>query len=97
MPKSKFREDIKVIGVPLTDICNREYSDPRQRQLFKNIIYVGALSALLDTDVGEMRNSSPSSKNATKSCSPRTSTREARARLRDETYGEPERVALEAC
>jgi len=50
MPKSKFREDITVIGVPLTAICNREYTDPRQRQLFKNIIYVGALSALLDMD-----------------------------------------------
>src|SRR5258708_31728546 len=37
--------------MPLTEICNREYSDPRQRQLFKNIIYVGALSALLDIDV----------------------------------------------
>src|SRR6266849_482479 len=51
MPKSRFREDITVIGVPLTAICNREYTDPRQRQLFKNIIYVGALSALLDMDL----------------------------------------------
>src|SRR6202045_2243504 len=51
MPRSKFREDITVIGVPLTAICNREYTDPRQRQLFKNIIYVGALSALLEMDV----------------------------------------------
>ncbi len=51
MPESKFREDITVIGVPLTAICNREYTDPRQRQLFKNIVYVGALSALLDMDV----------------------------------------------
>src|SRR5258706_4640915 len=51
MPKSKFREDITVIGVPLTAICNREYTDPLQRQLFKNIIYVGVLSALLDMDV----------------------------------------------
>jgi 2-oxoglutarate ferredoxin oxidoreductase subunit alpha len=51
LPASKFRTDITVIGVPLTEICNREYSDPRQRQLFKNIIYVGALSALLDMDV----------------------------------------------
>jgi 2-oxoglutarate ferredoxin oxidoreductase subunit alpha len=53
-PKSKFRDDINVIGVPLTAICNREYTDPRQRQLFKNIIYVGALSALLDMDVAEL-------------------------------------------
>src|SRR5919198_3845075 len=51
MPKSKFREDITVIGVPLTAICNREYSDARQRQLFKNIMYLGVLSALLDIDV----------------------------------------------
>jgi 2-oxoglutarate ferredoxin oxidoreductase subunit alpha len=53
MPKSKFRDDINVIGVPLTEICNREYSDPRQRQLFKNIIYLGALTALLDMEAGE--------------------------------------------
>jgi 2-oxoglutarate/2-oxoacid ferredoxin oxidoreductase subunit alpha len=51
IPKSKFRDDITVIGVPLTAICNREYTDPRQRQLFKNIVYVGALSALLDMDI----------------------------------------------
>ena len=50
LPKSKFRDDINVIGMPLTGICNATYSDPRQRQLFKNIVYVGALSALLDID-----------------------------------------------
>ena len=50
MPKSKFREDIVVIGVPLTEICNATYTDSRQRQLFKNIMYVGALAALLDMD-----------------------------------------------
>src|SRR5499427_5192563 len=51
LPPSKFRPDITVIGMPLTAICNREYSDPRQRQLFKNIIYIGALTALLELDV----------------------------------------------
>jgi 2-oxoglutarate ferredoxin oxidoreductase subunit alpha len=51
MPKSKFREDITVIGMPLTHIVNGEYTDARQRQLFKNIIYVGALSALLDIEL----------------------------------------------
>ena len=50
MPASKFREDIHVMGVPLTEIANAAYADPRQRQLFKNIIYVGALSVLLDVD-----------------------------------------------
>ncbi len=50
MPASKFRADITVIGVPLTAITNSTYTDPRQRQLFKNIIYVGALSALFDIE-----------------------------------------------
>ena len=50
VPASKFRADVQVIGVPLTEIANAAYSDPRQRQLFKNIIYIGALSVLLDVD-----------------------------------------------
>jgi 2-oxoglutarate ferredoxin oxidoreductase subunit alpha len=44
---AKFRDDVTVIGVPLTDIANRTWDDPRQRQLFKNIMYLGALSVLL--------------------------------------------------
>jgi len=47
MPASKFRTDIEILGLPLTAICNAAYTDPRQRQLFKNIIYVGALAWLL--------------------------------------------------
>ncbi|WP_372620048.1 2-oxoacid:acceptor oxidoreductase subunit alpha [Falsiroseomonas sp.] len=47
---SRLRSDITVIGVPLTAMCNASYEEPRQRQLFKNIIYVGALSALLNMD-----------------------------------------------
>jgi len=50
LPPAKFRDDITVIGMPLTEICNRQYSDSRQRQLFKNIVYVGALSALLEIE-----------------------------------------------
>ena len=50
LPKSRFRDDVHTIGMPLTEICNRTYSDPRERQLFKNIIYVGALAALLGID-----------------------------------------------
>jgi 2-oxoglutarate ferredoxin oxidoreductase subunit alpha len=55
LPSSKFRDDITVVGMPLTEICNKQYSDPRQRQLFKNIMYVGALGALLgiDTEASE--------------------------------------------
>ena len=50
MPAAKFRDDVQNMGVPLTEIANAAYADPRQRQLFKNIIYVGALSVLLDVD-----------------------------------------------
>ncbi len=52
IPEGRFRSDIVVLGMPLTDICNNQYTDPRQRQLFKNIIYVGALAALLDIELG---------------------------------------------
>jgi len=54
LPKSKFRDDVTVIGMPLTEICNESYTDTRQRQLFKNIICLGALSALLDVDPNEI-------------------------------------------
>jgi 2-oxoglutarate ferredoxin oxidoreductase subunit alpha len=50
LPPEKFRSDIHVIGMPLTEISNAVYPDPRQRQLFKNIIYVGALSVLLEIE-----------------------------------------------
>jgi 2-oxoglutarate ferredoxin oxidoreductase subunit alpha len=47
LPPSFARSDVDVIGIPLTAICNAAYTDPRQRQLFKNIIYVGALAHLI--------------------------------------------------
>lgn len=49
-----IRDDINYLGIPLMEMCNREYTDPRQRQLFKNIIYVGALSALLQIEFHEL-------------------------------------------
>jgi 2-oxoglutarate ferredoxin oxidoreductase subunit alpha len=51
LPPSRFRDDVTRLGVPLTQMCNAAYTDPRQRQLFKNVMYVGALSALLDMEV----------------------------------------------
>ena len=47
LPPTAFRPDVHVLGMPITAICNATYDDPRQRQLFKNILYVGALSVLL--------------------------------------------------
>ncbi|CBL44538.1 2-ketoglutarate: nadp oxidoreductase, alpha subunit [gamma proteobacterium HdN1] len=50
-----LRSDVQFIGIPLTDMCLRTYTDPRQRQLFKNVIYIGALAALLDIEFGVLK------------------------------------------
>jgi 2-oxoglutarate ferredoxin oxidoreductase subunit alpha len=50
MPPGAFREDVNVIGMPVTAICNATYEDPRQRTLFKNIMVLGALSVLMEVD-----------------------------------------------
>ena len=47
LPPGYDRDDITHIGIPLMNLCNAEFTDARQRQLFKNIVYIGALSALL--------------------------------------------------
>jgi 2-oxoglutarate ferredoxin oxidoreductase subunit alpha len=47
LPAAKFRNDITVIGAPLTELIASEFADPRQRQLFKNICYVGVMAQLL--------------------------------------------------
>jgi 2-oxoglutarate ferredoxin oxidoreductase subunit alpha len=53
-PPSAARDDIVVLGMPLTEICATQYRDPRQRQLYRNMVYVGALAALLDIDLAVM-------------------------------------------
>ncbi|WP_367391618.1 2-oxoacid:acceptor oxidoreductase subunit alpha [Lewinella sp. LCG006] len=50
LPEQFLREDIHYIGVPMMQLSIDAYKDARQRQLFKNIIYVGALSLLLDIE-----------------------------------------------
>ncbi|MFT3728362.1 MAG: 2-oxoacid:acceptor oxidoreductase subunit alpha [Terricaulis sp.] len=50
LPASKFRDDITIIGAPLTELIASEFSVPRERQLFKNICYVGVLAQLLGFD-----------------------------------------------
>jgi 2-oxoglutarate/2-oxoacid ferredoxin oxidoreductase subunit alpha len=50
LPREAFRDDITVIGMPVTAICNATYEDPRQRTLFKNIMALGALAVLMDVD-----------------------------------------------
>ena len=50
LPPEAFRPDIHVVGMPVTAICNATYEDSRQRQLFKNIMVLGALSQLMDIE-----------------------------------------------
>ncbi|HEV8593473.1 MAG TPA: 2-oxoacid:acceptor oxidoreductase family protein, partial [Pyrinomonadaceae bacterium] len=50
LPPTYERTDITHIGIPLMNLCNAQFTDARQRQLFKNIVYIGALSALFDID-----------------------------------------------
>ncbi|WP_300455408.1 2-oxoacid:acceptor oxidoreductase subunit alpha [Accumulibacter sp.] len=54
VPRSRLRDDIHVIGMPVTEICNDSYSDARERQLLKNILYIGALAQLLEIDSTEI-------------------------------------------
>ena len=42
LPPGRFRDDVTTLGVPLTAMCNERYQLPRERQLFKNIVYVGS-------------------------------------------------------
>ena len=45
------RDDITVIGIPLSRLCNENFEGVRARILMKNIAYVGAIAALLDIDL----------------------------------------------
>ncbi len=53
--KEFLRDDIHFIGIPMMQLCMDHYDDPRKQQLFKNIVYVGALAALLDMDVNVVK------------------------------------------
>jgi 2-oxoglutarate ferredoxin oxidoreductase subunit alpha len=52
-PRSKLldRDDITVVGIPFSRLCNENFDGARSRILMKNIAYVGAVAALLDIDL----------------------------------------------
>lgn len=54
LANSLVRDDISYIGIPMTEMANRSFTNPRIRQLLKNIIYVGGVAVLLDLDVNEI-------------------------------------------
>jgi 2-oxoglutarate ferredoxin oxidoreductase subunit alpha len=45
------REDVTILGLPLSKMCNESFDGVRARILMKNVTYVGALVALLDIDL----------------------------------------------
>ncbi len=44
------RDDVVPVGVPIARLILSEFTDPKQRQLFKNIVYLGVLTSLLNID-----------------------------------------------
>ncbi|MDC0230779.1 2-oxoacid:acceptor oxidoreductase subunit alpha [Aureispira] len=46
-----IRPDINYVGIPMMQLAMDNFKVARLQQLFKNVIYVGALCALLDIDV----------------------------------------------
>jgi 2-oxoglutarate ferredoxin oxidoreductase subunit alpha len=53
--RTMMRDDITILGAPLSKLCNEQFSMARQRILMKNIAYVGVLAALLDIDLAVLR------------------------------------------
>ncbi|MFN0015316.1 MAG: 2-oxoacid:acceptor oxidoreductase subunit alpha, partial [Saprospiraceae bacterium] len=55
LDKNLHRDDIHFIGIPMIRICQQHFESPRTQQLLKNVVYVGALTALLDIDPDVVR------------------------------------------
>lgn len=51
LEKDLHRDDIHYIGIPMIRMCQQHFESPRTHQLLKNMIYVGALTALLDIEM----------------------------------------------
>ena len=50
LAKALKRDDIHEIAIPISSMMLPEFSDPKQRSLFKNIAYLGALAGLLNIE-----------------------------------------------
>ena len=50
LPRALARSDIHEIGIPIATMMLPEFADPKQRSLFKNITYLGALAGLLNIE-----------------------------------------------
>ncbi len=49
------RDDVTILGVPLSKLCNEHFKVARVRILMKNIAYVGVLAALLEIELDLLR------------------------------------------
>ncbi len=49
------REDINFIGIPMIEMSAQNYNSARHQQLFKNIIYVGAVACLINMDIDTIK------------------------------------------
>src|SRR3954447_4192723 len=56
LPPSLLREDVRLLPIPLAQMCNDKFPETRQRILMKNIAYAGALIAFLDIDMQTVEN-----------------------------------------
>jgi len=54
LDKRLERSGINYIGVPCAQLVLPEFADPKQRSLFKNIVYLGALAQLLNIEFDEI-------------------------------------------
>lgn len=50
LAKTLRRDDVNEIGIPIATMMLPEFADPKQRSLFKNITYLGALAGLLNIE-----------------------------------------------
>ncbi|TKB08367.1 2-oxoacid:acceptor oxidoreductase subunit alpha [Desulforhopalus sp. IMCC35007] len=57
LPDDFQRDDITIIGIPFTQLCNDEFKNPKLRQILRNIIYVGSLAFLLDLELSVLTES----------------------------------------
>ncbi|NBP81524.1 2-oxoacid:acceptor oxidoreductase subunit alpha, partial [bacterium] len=51
LPQALNREDITILGVPFGRLCVEAFTGDRERTLLRNIVYTGALAALIGIDM----------------------------------------------
>jgi 2-oxoglutarate ferredoxin oxidoreductase subunit alpha len=52
LSEMRIRDDLTYLGIPIARICAAEFPNPRERILLQNLVYAGAVAALLDIDLG---------------------------------------------